>query len=175
MIVDIPNSKSLANPPKVDIVNPKNKYCKTCNREFNRRQAFVEHCRTVHGMKIKFAKAATGSTSIINTKLLATGNGQRTAAPSTPQKATNSPTSSTTSPLSTGNGNGPGGVGGSGSTGYPCQYCGKLFSNQSNRRRHAVLSCELARNAGVEPRKSRELTKPVTKPLNEAFYYEDGP
>ena len=27
-----------------------------CNRDFNRRQAFVEHCRNVHNMKIKFTK-----------------------------------------------------------------------------------------------------------------------
>ena len=85
---------------------------------------------------------------------------------------------STTSPSS----------GGSNSTGYPCQYCGKLFSNQSNRRRHAVLSCELARVAGVEPRKSRDEVKTEKKSLghqqtkfenphafgSEDFYYEDG-
>ena len=70
--------------------------------------------------------------------------------------------------------------------GYPCQYCGKLFSNQSNRRRHAVLSCELARVAGVEPRKSREEVKNLPKnakmdnqhhsfgSASEDFYYEDG-
>ena len=159
MIVDIPNSKSLANPPKVDIVNPKNKYCKTCNRDFNRRQAFVEHCRTVHGMKIRFAKATSAAT-VINSKSFNSPSG------STPKAA---PTSTSTSPAT------PTANNGSPASGYPCQYCGKLFSNQSNRRRHAVLSCEMARNAGVEPRKSRELTKPVTKPLNEDFYYEDGP
>ena len=71
-------------------------------------------------------------------------------------------------------------------SGYPCQYCGKLFSNQSNRRRHAVLSCELARVAGVEPRKSREEVKNLPKnakmdnqhhsfgSASEDFYYEDG-
>jgi hypothetical protein len=35
----------LQNPPKCDIINPKNKFCLPCNHEFNRRQAFVEHCR----------------------------------------------------------------------------------------------------------------------------------
>ena len=30
-----------------------------CNRDFNRRQAFVEHCRNVHNMKIKFSKPVT--------------------------------------------------------------------------------------------------------------------
>ena len=47
-----PPPKPVSNPPKSDILNPKNKVCRPCNREFNRRQAFVEHCRTVHGMKI---------------------------------------------------------------------------------------------------------------------------
>ena len=128
LIVDAPKPKALPNPPKDDILNPKNKHCRPCNREFNRRQAFVEHCRTVHGMKIRFAKASSGTT-IINTK----------AYPAPPTPPVNPKAVTPTS-----------------STGYPCQYCGKLFSNQSNRRRHAVLSCDLARSAGVEPRKSRE-------------------
>ena len=46
----------MPNPPKTDVTNPKNKYCLPCNRDFNRRQAFVEHCRNVHSMKIKFTK-----------------------------------------------------------------------------------------------------------------------
>jgi len=171
LIVDNPIVKPVANPPKKDILNPKNKVCQPCNREFNRRQAFVEHCRTVHGMKIRFAKAATGAT-IINSKSFANQTPN-----STPQKST-IPSASTTSPSS----------GGSNSTGYPCQYCGKLFSNQSNRRRHAVLSCELARVAGVEPRKSREDGGKTEKKIashsqpkfdnysinSEDFYYEDG-
>ena len=48
--------KKLPNPPKTDVTNPKNKYCLPCNRDFNRRQAFVEHCRNVHNMKIKLSK-----------------------------------------------------------------------------------------------------------------------
>merc|ERR1711874_629737 len=76
-----PIAKPVANPPKKDILNPKNKVCQPCNREFNRRRAFVEHCRTVHGMKIRFAKAAAGST-IINSKAFASQ-----AATSTPQKS----------------------------------------------------------------------------------------
>merc|ERR1712141_206374 len=148
MIVDAPKPKALPNPPKDDILNPKNKHCHPCNREFNRRQAFVEHCRTVHGMKIRFAKASSGTT-IINSK------------------AFSNPPMPITGPSHSNIGNS--------ATGYPCQYCGKLFSNQSNRRRHAVLSCELARNAGVEPRKSRDekTPKPTIKtPFNEDFYYE---
>jgi hypothetical protein len=77
-----PIAKPVANPPKKDILNPKNKVCVPCNREFNRRQAFVEHCRTVHGMKIRFAKAAAGAT-IINSKAFA-----NQTATSTPQKST---------------------------------------------------------------------------------------
>lgn len=150
LIVDAPKAKALPNPPRSDILNPKNKYCKPCNREFNRRQAFVEHCRTVHSMKIRFAKASSGAT-IINSKAFPQGSPVITP----PQKIT-----------------------GSSATGYPCQYCGKLFSNQSNRRRHAVLSCELARNAGVEPRKSREAMasdkKSTSSKPEEDYYYEDG-
>merc|ERR1719323_1553209 len=158
MIVDIPNSKSLANPPKVDIVNPKNKYCKTCNRDFNRRQAFVEHCRTVHGMKIRFAKATSAAT-VINSKSFNSPLG------STPKAA---PASTSTSPAT------PTASNGSPASGYPCQYCGKLFSNQSNRRRHAVLSCDMARDAGVEPRKSKDDKKSSSGTKHEDFYYEDG-
>ena len=55
--------KNLPNPPRTDVTNPKNKYCLPCNRDFNRRQAFVEHCRNVHSMKIKFAKPVTPSAS----------------------------------------------------------------------------------------------------------------
>ena len=99
-------------------------------------------------MKIRFAKAPSGAT-IINAK------------------AFSNPPMPITGPSHSNIGNS--------ATGYPCQYCGKLFSNQSNRRRHAVLSCELARNAGVEPRKSRDekTPKPTIKtPFNEDFYYE---
>jgi hypothetical protein len=169
VVVDPPKVKNLPNPPKSDILNPKNKYCKPCNREFNRRQAFVEHCRTVHGMKIRFAKANTGTT-VINSKAFANLPPPQVPIP-VPVKA----------PASSANG-------------YPCQYCGKVFSNQSNRRRHAVLSCELARSAGVEPRRSREekrnsaptgsssgitsspghLNRTSEVPMTEDFYYEDG-
>ena len=155
LIVDAPKTallpvaqKPVSNPPKSDILNPKNKTCQPCNREFNRRQAFVEHCRTVHSMKIRFAKAATGTT-IIDSKSF----------PNVP--------SATPKPA----------AGNSNTSGYPCQYCGKLFSNQSNRRRHAVLSCELARSYGVEPRKSRgEDSSPrkKTEKNSDDFYYEDG-
>ena len=41
-------------PRASDIKNPRNKACRPCNREFNRRQAFVEHCRNIHAMKIDF-------------------------------------------------------------------------------------------------------------------------
>ena len=157
MIVDAPKPKALPNPPKDDILNPKNKHCHPCNREFNRRQAFVEHCRTVHGMKIRFAKASSGTT-IINSKAFTAP-----AVPVSPKAASSTPVSP--------------------ATGYPCQYCGKLFSNQSNRRRHAVLSCDLARSAGVEPRKSREsFEKRGSSSLNnssakisEEDYYADEP
>ena len=57
---------------------------------------------------------------------------------------------------------------------FSLYYSGKLFSNQSNRRRHAVLSCDMARDAGVEPRKSRDEKKSPGKTFNEDFYYEDG-
>ena len=157
MIVDAPKPKALPNPPKDDILNPKNKHCHPCNREFNRRQAFVEHCRTVHGMKIRFAKASSGTT-IINSKAF--------TAPAIPAVSPKAASSTPVSPA----------------TGYPCQYCGKLFSNQSNRRRHAVLSCDLARSAGVEPRKSREsFEKRGGSSLNssakitEEDYYVDEP
>jgi hypothetical protein len=39
-----PNRKPsvrLPNPPKCDIVNPKNKYCLPCDRDFNRRQVYL--------------------------------------------------------------------------------------------------------------------------------------
>ena len=93
--------KSVPNPPRSDIVNAKNKYCKPCGRDFNRRQAFVEHCRTVHGMKIRFAKAPTGST-LIKSKL----NNSKSA----PMSSVITPTK----PTSPGNG--------SPASGYPCQY-----------------------------------------------------
>ena len=47
----------LATPSKADVQNPRNKHCTPCNREFNRRQAFVEHCRNVHKMNIKLASS----------------------------------------------------------------------------------------------------------------------
>ena len=98
--------KPVSNPPKKDILNPKNKVCQPCNREFNRRQAFVEHCRTVHGMKIRFAKAAAGTT-IINAKAFANSQKEAAAAAalaatSTPQKHATSPTSEFSSPTSGG-------------------------------------------------------------------------
>lgn len=54
----------LANPPRSEIVDPRNKYCSVCNRDFNRRQAFVEHCRTVHKLKVEFKKPGTNKTPV---------------------------------------------------------------------------------------------------------------
>ncbi len=124
---------SLPNPPKSDIQDPRNKYCQPCERDFNRRQAFVEHCRTVHNMKIKFAKSNSGGGGGGNDVAVG-GAGVLTPKVSRPPPFPKK---------------------GSAATGYPCQYCGKSFSNQSNRRRHTVLSCEIARQHGVEPRKPK--------------------
>ena len=95
-------------PPDSDITNPRCKFCRTCNRDFNRRQAFVEHCRNVHKMKINLAP---GSPGVIK------------GTPTTPSSGGTSRQSCT------------------------CQYCGKVFSNTSNRNRHIILSCE-AKNGG---------------------------
>ena len=136
--------------------------------------------------KIRFAKAATGST-VINAKSY---QNQPESSPSPNRSTSSSPAHLQPQPPLPSQQ--PKAASASTSaSGYPCQYCGKLFSNQSNRRRHAVLSCELARNAGVEPRKSRETVMAEKRAaaaanagvpashktesnINEDFYYEDG-
>ena len=105
-------------PPESDIKNPRNKFCRACNRDFNRRQAFVEHCRNIHAMKINFgsngAVHITGGNSAPAQYIMAA------PAPPPPPKST-TPTS------------------------FPCEFCGKIFSNRSNRNRHKILSCDARR------------------------------
>ena len=106
-------------PPEDDIKNPRNKFCRACNRDFNRRQAFVEHCRNIHNMKINF-----GSNGAVH---ISGGNAAPPqyimAAPPPPP-----PPPKSTTPAS-----------------FPCEFCGKVFSNRSNRNRHKILSCEARR------------------------------
>ena len=127
-------SNPMPNPPEDDILNPRNKNCHPCNREFNRRQAFVEHCRNVHDIKIKFAKASSGTT-FIDFKPF-------TKQPEDPIKRV--------IPITL-------------DKGYACQYCGKVFNNPSNRRRHARLHCNLALSNAVETRKVEKLIKKSSK------------
>ena len=107
-------------PPVGDIKNPRNKFCRACNRDFNRRQAFVEHCRNIHAMKINF-----GSNGAVH---ISGGNSAPAqyimAAPPPPP-----PPPKSTTPTS-----------------FPCEFCGKVFSNRSNRNRHKILSCEARRD-----------------------------
>ena len=139
----------LTNPPKADVQNPKNKFCSPCNRDFNRRQAFVEHCRNVHRMNIKLAshKPPMQPQGIVAASTVAPAAASLTI---TPPGAAN-----------------PGS--------YKCDYCPKYdkflssnhicavklmiyfhasynqcdvacrsFSNRSNKNRHMLLSCEVA-------------------------------
>ena len=103
-------------PPESDIKNPRNKFCRACNRDFNRRQAFVEHCRNIHAMKINFG--SNGTVDITG------GN----AAPAQYVMAPPPPPPKPTAPIS-----------------FPCEFCGKVFSNRSNRNRHKILSCDARR------------------------------
>ncbi|XP_071743490.1 uncharacterized protein [Lepeophtheirus salmonis] len=109
------NGPPIRPPPREDIINPKNKYCMPCNRDFNRRQAFVEHCRNVHRMTINFTRDTRADSE----------EGQvQTVHPSV--------VTVTTTPGS-----------------LNCDYCGKQFSNRSNRNRHMLLSCEVVKAGGV--------------------------
>merc|ERR1719206_10087 len=110
----------LANPPKADVQNPKNKFCSPCNRDFNRRQAFVEHCRNVHRMNIKLASHKPPAVQPQQQLGLAA-----VAAPVAAPMATITPP-------------------GANPMGYKCDYCPKSFSNRSNKNRHMLLSCEVA-------------------------------
>ena len=128
-----PNA-ALQNPSKSDIINPKNKYCRPCNRDFNRRQAFVEHCRTVHKLKLKFKRPqSTPSQSSPNVTI-----------PPAPVTPTPAPPATPSSPVTPG-------------MGYSCDFCGKLFSNRSNRTRHVVLSCDAAKlQKSSQPRRDSQ-------------------
>lgn len=112
----------MKNPPREDIINPKNKFCLPCNKDFQRRQGFVEHCRNVHKMTINF-----------NTETVTDGTSNATMSP---QQRT---------PIATNN---------SGGNSLSCEYCGKQFSNRSNRNRHMLLSCEVVKNGTVTPGQS---------------------
>jgi hypothetical protein len=114
----------LTMPPEEDIKNPRCKLCRACNRDFNRRQAFVEHCRNIHGMKISFhsnggVQIAGGNVTPVTTFV-----------PPPPRplvQVRSKPITET-------------------GQGYPCDFCGKVFSNRSNRNRHKILSCEIRRD-----------------------------
>ena len=44
--------EELYSPSREDVFNTKCKYCRPCDKEFSRRQVFLDHCRNVHGMKL---------------------------------------------------------------------------------------------------------------------------
>ena len=142
---------ALPNPPKCDIVNPKNKFCLPCNRDFNRRQAFVEHCRTVHRLKLRFKRPLPAS---------------QTSSPAvTISKPATSPVAASPStPVTSGNG-------------YPCGHCGKVFSNSSNRTRHIVLSCDIAKlqKSGGQKTATFKSTSPSNKNSDVHSDYDDHP
>ena len=121
MTVPVPKTAAnrLPNPPRADVVNPKNKHCAPCNMDFAKRGAFIEHCRNTHRMNIKMASSANKSAPV---------------APTPPKPEMVTPQVPVQTPVS-----------GTGSTGYKCDYCPKSFANRSNKNRHMLLSCEVAR------------------------------
>ena len=146
----------LPNPPKCDIVNPKNKFCLPCDKDFNRRQAFVEHCRTVHRLKLRFKKPvpAGSSQASLNAPVV-------TTTPKVTSPVVQSPHAPTTN--------------GSSEKGYPCDYCGKVFSNRSNRTRHAVLSCDIAKQQKSSGQVKVERTTPSKSPSKYDSDYDEAP
>ncbi len=110
-------------PTLEDIKDPRCKFCRACNRDFNRRQAFVEHCRNIHSMKINFSGSSVqveGGTAIPTKYVPPPRQSLTPKKQPVPAIASVPPT-------------------------YPCEYCGKEFSNRSNRNRHKMLSCETHR------------------------------
>ena len=87
--------------------------------DFAKRGAFIEHCRNTHRMNIKMASSA---------------NKPAPVAPTPPKPEIVTPQVPVQAAVS-----------GTGSTGYKCDYCPKSFANRSNKNRHMLLSCEVAR------------------------------
>ncbi len=123
----------LAAPPKADVVNPRCKFCRVCNRDFNRRQAFVEHCRNVHGMKIKFAGGGSGHSAFAPVAK----QHQQQQQPQQRQHQQQQQQQQQQPPQLAQNPRPPG------RARLDCEHCGKVFSNRSNRNRHVILSCEM--------------------------------
>ena len=112
-----------------------NTYCNVCDLKFSMRMLFLSHCSSIHDVKFKGMKTGqaivlpklketeTSSEFFINKKLNTSSNDKRSNA--LPSKR--APT--------------------------PCMFCGKVFSNLSNKERHERISCEKADKEKIEKKK----------------------
>jgi len=125
-----------------------NTYCNVCDLKLDSRILFLSHCSTVHDVKFK---GKAGKPLII----------PQDQEPNVDNKQPTSSTKSTkSSPTSTSSGSPPkkkaklshnsSDMSTPRRTPVPCQFCGKVFSNLSNKERHERQSCRVADKNKIE-------------------------
>ena len=129
-------SSSSARPPKVkprNISDKTNMYCNVCDLTLATRILFLSHCSTVHDVKFK---GKSGQPLVIpqdrERSPAASHHDPASGSPHSParKRARMSDSMNTTS-------DNPRRVP------VPCKFCGKVFSNLSNKERHERQSCKV--------------------------------
>jgi len=99
-----------------NIRDKSNTFCNICDLKFSKRLLFLSHCSSVHDVKFKGIKSGQG---IVIPKLI-----ERPPWTLDQRQSANTTTTSSYVKAS-----------------VPCSFCGKVFSNLSNKERHERKSC----------------------------------
>lgn len=112
-----------------------NTYCNVCDLKFAIRMLFLSHCSSIHDVKFKGMK--TGQ-AIVLPKLKETETSSEFFIKKKSNTSSNDKTSNILPPKR---------------APTPCMFCGKVFSNLSNKERRERISCEKADKEKIEKKK----------------------
>ena len=131
----VADESTVSEPVKIkpkNIRDKTNKYCDVCNITLDTRILFLSHCSNVHDVKFK---GKSGQPLVIPNKV-----GETEAVSSPARKKVKLDTSLNNSVDPNNPRRAP----------VPCKFCGKIFSNVSNKERHERQSCKSADQQQIE-------------------------
>ena len=118
-----------------------NKYCDVCDITLDNRIAFLSHCSNVHDVKFK---GKSGQPLVIpkdtDSSRVSLGQGETEAGASPARKKIKLADTSLNTSVDPNNPR---------RTPVPCKFCGKIFSNVSNKERHERQSCKVSAHITV--------------------------